>query len=71
MMNTHETDLRCVCTDGREAERDVTEMCDSRIEARQHRHEYREYHERAGTAPCVECGATWTWSERIAAAVRP
>lgn len=24
---THQGDPRCVCTDGREAERDVTEMC--------------------------------------------
>jgi hypothetical protein len=31
VMNTHETDPRCVCTDGREAERDVVDFCNSRI----------------------------------------
>jgi len=28
---THDGDPRCICTDGREAERDVTEMCNSKV----------------------------------------
>jgi len=32
VMISHETDSRCVCTDGREAERDVCEFCNCVIE---------------------------------------